>query len=164
MSAVVVDTNVAIVANGRTPQAGPACVINCIDALARARSQGRIILDNLGRILQEYRRHLSAKGQPGVGDAFFKWIWDNQGNAAHCEIVEIHPRNGDEDYAEFPAAQELAGFHRKDRKFVAVALASKSNPEILNAVDQDWWDYRSELAGHGLRITFLCPGQFQGGS
>jgi hypothetical protein len=41
-----------------------------------------------------------------------------------------------------------------------VALGSKSHPEVLNAVDQDWWDYRTPLANCGVRIKFLCPGQF----
>ncbi len=78
MTALVVDTNVPIVANGRAPQAGLTCVLACIDALDDLRLHHTIVLDNLGLILDEYRNNLSARGQPGVGDAFFKWVWQNQ--------------------------------------------------------------------------------------
>jgi hypothetical protein len=161
VTALVVDTNVPVVANGRTPQAGPACVLACIDALDDLRLHNRVVLDSLGRILQEYRNNLSASGQPGVGDAFFKWVWQNQANTTHCETVEIHPRRNGEDYEEFPDDPELARFDRSDRKFVAVALASRLNPPIYNAVDSDWWDFRDALAAHGVTVRFLCPNQFQ---
>ena len=161
MTVLVVDTNVPIVANGRTPQAGPSCVLACIDALDDLRLHQKIVLDNLGRILDEYRNNLSAKGQPGVGHVFFKWVWQNQGNTAHCEMVEIHPRSNGEDYEEFPDDPELARFDRSDRKFVAVALASGSQPPILNAVDSDWWVYQEPLRKHGVKIEFLCPSQFE---
>jgi hypothetical protein len=162
VTALVVDTNVPIVANGRAPQAGPSCVLACIDALDNLRLHQQIVLDNLGRILDEYRNHLSAKGQPGVGDAFFKWAWQNQGNAAHCEMVDIRPRGNGEDYEEFPDDPELARFDRSDRKFVAVALASHLDPSVLNATDPDWWDYRECLEKHGVRVVFLCPNLMTG--
>jgi len=50
----------------------------------------------------------------------------------------------------------LARFDRSDRKFVAVALASQLNPNVLNATDTDWWHYRECLAKHGVRVVFLC--------
>ena len=156
MTALVVDTNVPIVANGRSPQAGPTCVLACIDALDDLRSHHKIVLDNLGHILEEYRRHLSATGQPGVGDAFFKWVWDIQGNPAHCEMVEIRLRDDGQDYEEFPDDPGLARFDRSDRKFVAVAIASKLDPNVLNATDTDWWHYRECLKRHGVRVVFLC--------
>jgi hypothetical protein len=161
LKSFVVDTNVAVVANRRAPQAGPACVLACVDALEKIARSGKLVIDDQSRILDEYRRHLSPSGQPGLGDAFFKWVWQNQANVSRCERVAIHPRlNNEEDYQEFPCDPALRGFHTDDRKFVAVALKSKSNPEILNAVDRDWWDYRAELKRCGVRIKFLCQGQF----
>ncbi len=156
MTASVVDTNVPIVANRRSPQAGPTCVLACIDALDELRLRGKIVLDHLGHIVEEYRKHLSASGQPGVGDVFFKWVWQNQANTAHCETVKIHPV-GSGDYEEFPDDPELVQFDRDDRKFVAVALASQLQPDILNATDTDWWHYRECLEKHGIRVVFLCP-------
>lgn len=158
MNSFVVDTNVAVVASRRAPQAGPACVLACVDALEQVKREGRIVLDDQSRILDEYMKNLSLSGQPGHGDAFFKWVWQNQGNVERCERVAIHLRgNAGEDYLEFPSDFSLRSFHSDDRKFVAVALGSKSNPEILNAVDPDWWDYRTALEQCGVRIKFLCP-------
>ncbi len=156
MTALVVDTNVPVVANRRSSHAGPACVLACIDALDDLRLHHKIVLDNLGRILEEYRNNLSARGQPGVGDAFFKWVWQNQGNTAHCEMVEICPRGSGEDYEEFPDDPELARFDHSDRKFVAVAIASRLDPNVLNATDTDWWHYRKCLKKHGVPVVFLC--------
>ena len=161
MKSFVVDTNVAVVASRRSPQAGPACVLACVDVLEQIAKSGRIVLDDKSRILDEYMRNLSLSGQPGLGDAFFKWVWQNQANTARCERVVIHPKPGlEEDYTEFPADAELRRFDRSDRKFVAVAMGSRYATEILNAVDRHWWDYRISLERYGLRITFLCPGQF----
>jgi hypothetical protein len=72
MKAVVVDTNVCIVANEGHAPAGPLCVVACIDALLNARDS-LVLLDDGYRIIQEYQRYLSFSGQPRAGDAFFKW-------------------------------------------------------------------------------------------
>lgn len=160
MSAFVVDTNVAVVANRASPQAGPQCVRACVAALRTARDE-IVVLDNGMRILREYMNNLSMAGQPGPGDMFMKWVFDNQAVPSRCESVPLTLRSTDpEDFNEFPDEKALSGFDRSDRKFVAVALASQNNPEILNAVDSDWWNYRVPLAEHGVRISFLCPDQF----
>lgn len=162
MRVVVVDTNVLVVANRQAPQAGPGCVIATVDALQQIQHHGRIALDTGIRILNEYMQQgLSFSGQPGAGDAFFKWVFDNQANAERCEQVEIHPKSGSEhDFEEFPDDPVLENFDRSDRKFVAVALASHNDPDILNAVDSDWWIYRQPLTQHGVNIQLLCPEQF----
>jgi hypothetical protein len=158
MSAFVVDVNVPIVANGRSPQADDDCVIACVGALTEIQESGIVVLDDGMRILDEYIRNLSMSGQPGLGDSFMKWIWENQAVDAHCERVRLTPRGGDPDeFAEFPDDSALAGFDRSDRKYVAVALKSRLNPEILNAVDRHWRDSRPALEAKGLRVTLLCP-------
>lgn len=88
---VIVDTNVPVTANGRAEQASLACRLTCIEILRLIQSQRRIAVDQSGLILQEYRRHLSPSGQPGLGDAFFKWLWDNQANPQICIPVAITP-------------------------------------------------------------------------
>jgi hypothetical protein len=129
MNVVVIDTNVPVVANENHESAGPACVLSCIKALREAQHQ--IILidgDTRSNILDEYRKHLSPGGQPGPGDAFFKWLWDNRYNPSHCRHVNITPLDEyGHDFAEFPDDPDLETFDRNDRKFVAVALASKLN-------------------------------------
>jgi len=160
MNAFVVDTNVPVTANGRAEQAGPPCVLACIEALSKIVQGGMTVLDDGRRILREYMDNLNMSGQPGVGDMFMKWVWQNQAVTGRCEQVTITPRDrADDDFDEFPDDPALARFHRKDRKFVAVALASRNNPLILNAVDSDWQAFRQALTKHRVRIRFLCSAE-----
>lgn len=158
MNAFVVDTNVAVVANGRSDQATSDCVLACVEALETVTAKGMVVLDDRLRILSEYMDNLSLSGQPGTGDAFLKWVWKHQAVAERCERVPIRPMPGDgQDFEEFPRDDDLAGFDRADRKFVAVALGSQHKPAILNAVDSDWWRHRAALNRNGVNIRFLCP-------
>jgi len=163
MKAYVVDTNVAVVANGAADHATPDCVLSCLDWIERVRKNGIILLDSAQLILKEYMNHLSLSGQPGAGDAFMKWVWVNQANPRCCEQVPITPNPSDEnDIKEFPDDPNLQGFDPSDRKFVAVALISRKNPQVLNAVDTDWWNFRRVLRKYGVRIVFLCPDMMEG--
>jgi hypothetical protein len=158
MTAFVVDTNVAVVANGRS-HADPACVIACVDALLNVRSDGVIVLDDAMRILREYMDHLSMSGEPGAGDAFMKWVWTIQADDSRCEQVFLTARDegSAENFVEFPNDPDLKDFDPPDRKFVAAALASLREPVILNAVDSDWAESHAALVRNGVRISFLCP-------
>lgn len=161
MSAFVVDTNVPIVANGVSEQAGPECVLACVKALDEV-MRGLTCLDDGGRILREYMDNLNMSGQPGAGDLFMKWIFQNQADVTNCETVSITRTDDDfENYAEFPDDPELQNFDVSDRKFVAVALQSEHSPSVLNAVDSDWWDALEALSRNGLTVQFLCAGQFE---
>ena len=153
---IVVDTNVPIVASGGTEQADPSCILNCIAILREIQDERLVLLDDKDLILGEYRENLSFSGQPGVGNSFFKWLFDNQANPAHCRKVQltIHPVRG---FEEFPEDPSLDSFDRDDRKFVAVVIASGTGPAVLNASDRDWWVYRQELRRHGVEVVFLCP-------
>lgn len=155
--AVVMDTNVAIVANRQAPQASLECVRGCLKTLLHLRAEQRLLIDHAGLILNEYRTYLSPTGQPGVGDAFFKWLWNNQANPQLCQQIHLTPLDeGQRQFAEFPDDPDLIGFDPSDQKFVAVAIASGEQPPILNASDTDWWVYEETLARH-VQIEFICP-------
>ena len=153
---IVIDTNVAIVANGKAEQAGPQCMLTCIQSLRETIDTHCLLLDDMNLIINEYRRHLHPSGQPGVGDYFFKWLFENQANPMHCRKVGLTPLE-DREFEEFPNDTRLLSFDRSDRKFVAVALASQSNPKIVNASDTDWWHHRQVLKVHNVDIEFICP-------
>ncbi|MCY3902331.1 MAG: hypothetical protein OXF76_04125 [Caldilineaceae bacterium] len=153
---VEMDANVPRTANGEADQAGPECVTACIQALKQIRTNRRLLLDDKGRILEEYRKGLSLSGQPGPGDAFFKWLWENQANQLYCRIVPL-AFHDDRGFVDFPDDSSLRKFHDDDRKFVAVALASGTRPELLNAVDRGWWQHRQALGKNGVNVVFLCP-------
>ncbi|MBS1911948.1 MAG: hypothetical protein JST22_08190 [Bacteroidetes bacterium] len=154
-AAVVIDTNVAVAANGH---AGDDCELACINALAESRTSNMILLDDQGLILGEYRQRLSHSGQPGLGDAFFKWLWDNQANPRYCKQVMITPTNREATtFREFPDDPELTAFDPSDRKFVATAVASRLRPTIINATDTDWLDIQEPLKRYGIAVRFVCP-------
>ena len=154
MREVVVDTNVALVANRRSEQASAACIDQCMAELDHIQKSGRVVLDQGGLILKEYAKKLHFSGQPGAGDRFFKWLRDHRMTRSRTVRITEHPERG---FEEFPADSDLDDFDRDDRKFVAVALASGADPEILNATDTDWWNHRQPLRRHGVEIKFLCP-------
>ena len=84
------DTNVAVVANGKTEQAGQDCVVSCIAALRQIQEGHRVVLvDDGSLIFKEYQNNLNPSGQPGLGDVFYKWLWENQGNQRHCRRISI---------------------------------------------------------------------------
>ena len=155
MRAFVVDANVAIVANRASPQADTTCEIACIQALREVK-ENMITIDDGDRILNEYRSHLSMSGQPGVGDEFMQWLFQNQYTKSVCERVVIH-EHPVRVFEEFPDDPALMAFDRADRKYVAVAIASENSPRILNAVDSDWRDFEHELSMHGISVSELCP-------
>jgi hypothetical protein len=155
----VVDTNVAIAANGAAPQADARCVQAAARALREVEENHIVVIDDDHRILREYRRHLSPSGQPGPGDRFFAWLWNVHADPRRCEQVPLTCLSADEnDFAEFPEDPQLAGFDRADRKFLCVALKSSLQPVVLNATDtRSWPVYEEALRRYGLRVEMLCP-------
>ena len=156
---VVVDTNVPITANFKAGQADSECEAACIRALRQVQTERRTLLDDKWLIIEEYRKHLSHSGQPGLGDAFFKWLWENQANPR--SLQNTYPITRPRLTAEFADLPERSASRARstwsDRKFVAVALASGTGPELLNATDTDWWHDRQALVENGINVVFLCP-------
>jgi len=61
---------------------------------------GEVALDDGRQILSEYQKYLSPSGEPGLGDAFMQWVWDNQAVTTRCETVRITALA--DSFAEFP--------------------------------------------------------------
>lgn len=164
MRPIIIDTNVLIVANRKAEHASLKCTLACIQALEGVCRTGIVVLDTGDAIFDEYRKYASLSGQPGVGDAFLKWLLTYKHTPERCRLVPI---TEDEQwgYVEFPHVDALQGFDRSDRKFVAVALAHERDyqciPPIQNATDSDWWQYRHVFASHGIHIKFICDDQLQ---
>jgi hypothetical protein len=153
----VVDTNVALVASGRS-DTGISCVKECTLRLLEITTSGCIVIDTEWRILREYLNKLSPTGQPGPGDAFLKWVLTNQSNPERCKQVQLTPKPEDDlDFEEFPRHPGLAAFDRSDRKFVAVAATCKGGAVILQAADSKWWGWANALRECGIVVDFLCP-------
>ncbi|MCB2203449.1 hypothetical protein KQI65_01775 [bacterium] len=156
----LVDTNVPITANlASQPDMGSdvsdACVLACVEALEHVIKKHGLIIDAGDEIFDEYRQQLSMKGQPGMGNAFMKWVNDRRYNPEYCDRVTI-TRNGDS-YQEFPRHDDLNDFDRSDRKFIASANSHADKPPILQATDSKWWGWKDALADVGITVHFLCP-------
>jgi hypothetical protein len=161
---VVIDTNVLIAANGRDcEQATPACQLACIQSLRNTQTQDFLVIDDGFHILKQYQKEVSPTGQPGVGDAFLKWVLTNQGNPQRCQQVHITP-TADDNFKEFPDSPGLRSFDKDERKFVAVALTHPDRPPVLNAVDSDWLHFQTALTDAGVTVQQLCPETLKPGS
>lgn len=148
MMTFVVETNVALVANLKADHASQDCVLACTRVLKSIMESERVAIDDQWVVLSEYKKKLRSSGQPGVGDAFLRFVLTNLRNPLRCAAVTM---------SEFPDHPALAAFHSKDRKFVQVSLAHPDRPAILNAVDTDWRPFETHFMAHGVSIRFLCP-------
>ncbi len=157
MMMVIVDTNVAVVANGNSAQASNECVETCIHRLQGImHGETKLVLDMEWKILGEYSDNLHSRAA-GVGNEFLEWCLRNRTNPEKCELVWITPvDNSDTDFREFPYDPALQNFDPKDRKFIAVALAHPEEPPILEATDTEWWELRDAFCRNGVTIEFIC--------
>lgn len=152
---VVVDTNVAIAANGRNTHASEECQLACIDLLETLsiNKNGEIVvLDDIGLIFDEYSEHLSYRGQPGVGDMFFKYLHDNKHAQRSIVLVSVTPNNDESTgFCELP----VNSIDKSDRKFLAVALVAGA--DIVNALDTDWHEQHAFVSQLDVKTRQLCP-------
>lgn len=156
MSRCVVDTNVAIVANGRSDPEDPRspsipCRIAAVTFLSELVKNGTILLDAEGAIQAEYRPHFNPRGAPGVGDRFYQEVLHSSPRLV--ERVDLHKRL-DGEYEDLPQSLIDAGFDPSDRKFAA--LACKEGVPVLNAIDSDWIEHSITLAAEGIQVDNLC--------
>lgn len=157
MTAYVVETNVAIVANGRGDiHADVECQLACREKLREIcslHSQQVVVVDDTGLVFDEYRKHLNWKGEPGLGDMFFKYVFDHQYAEARVRQVSITSirRRGREDFKELPKNT----VDEDDRKFLATAVVAKAT--ILNAADSDWDEKQAQIKSLDVTVEELCP-------
>ena len=156
MSRCVVDTNVAIVANGRPDPIEPrppsiVCRIAADTFLSEMVKKGPVLLDVEGAIQDEYRRHLNPRGEPGVGDRFYQVVL--RSSPKLVERVPL-PKRADGEYEDLPQSLIDAGFDPSDRKFVA--LACKEGVPVHNATDSDWIEHAATLAAEKIQVEHVC--------
>jgi hypothetical protein len=147
----VIDTNVGVVANGRSSNATLACRLAAVEALVSIVKGGRIVVDAAGEMQDEYRAYFNPSGQPGVGDRFFQTILTNFAGKVERVILE---KRADGSFVDFPEDADLATFDPSDRKFAATAR--KAIVPVLNAVDSDWLHHREALHRNGILVDFVC--------
>ena len=154
----VIDTNVAINANGKTKkgepaQGSPECQLICSKLLANCKDI-HIVLDDKNLIMSEYRKNLCHNEQP-LGNAFFKYLHNHQYSSDKIHTVTITPLNDNSyDFAELPENT----FDKSDRKFIATAVVAQAI--ILYSADKEDWKKveQSGLIGNlQIQLKDLCP-------
>ena len=152
MNLFVVDTNVAVVANGRDTHVNDACQQKCVEKIESIIESGVLVVDTEDLILEEYSGQLEFSGQPSVGDELFIHLVNCQYLEGQVKRVAITPTN--HEYTEFAELPENA-LDRSDQKFLAVAVVSGAI--IVNATDSDWSEHRGLTDGLGVKVDQLCP-------
>ena len=161
MNAVIVDTNVIVIAND-TDDKRADCRDRCQDRLQEIISHGEtVVVDDGWRIFGEYEDNTNPNDRKGIGDLFVKRLLQNLGNPTVCTMVPITPSAGNgTDFEEFPTDDALSDFDPDDRKFIAVAVVYKNVHQqkalLLQAVDSQWYGFHEVLVENGLKIEFVC--------
>ena len=161
MDAVIVDTNVIVIAND-TDDKRADCRDLCQDRLQQIFDQcEKVVIDNERQILEEYEDNANPNARKGVGDLFVKRLLQNQRNPNVCTIVHITSLSGNgTDFEEFPTDNALSNFDPDDRKFIAVAHVYESihqqKATLLQAADSQWYGFRETLIRNGLEVEFIC--------
>ena len=162
MDAVVVDTNVILVAKGMAAQASQACVLTCIERLDRiVDGPERVVIDDNWKILGEYSDYeADSTTAARTGWGFLEWLMRNHENPEQCMKVPITPSVDGTGFEEFPTDPALGGFDPADKKFIDVAVVYENEHRqkvpILQAVDSKWYGFREAFARNGLIIDFIC--------
>ena len=154
MDAVIVDTNVIVIAND-TDDKRADCRDCCQDRLQQIIAQReKVVVDNRWRIFGEYEANTHPNTKKGIGDLFVKRLLQNQKNPKVCTIFE-----------EFPDDNALISFDPDDRKFIALALVHKRDtgqvPTILLAIDRGWIQFIDAFASHGVSVDIICEADMQ---
>ena len=150
----IVDTNVFIAANGMADQLNEADIDKCRLFVCSLFEDTVVSVDMRGEIFEEYFSHMNRSGQPGIGDAFVKHLWDRQCDKNVCEMVNVI-KNKDGMYEHILEKGGLLQFDKSDLKFIAVYFGSQNKVVICNACDSDWENNRELLQEYQINVMEL---------
>ena len=162
MNAVVIDTNVILVAKGISPQAWSSCVTACQERLDQIiEGPEKIVIDDNRAILGEYIEYLEDADlttEERINDHFLEWFIRNYTNSEQCIQVPITPSEDRTGFEELPDA--LRNFDSDDQKFIAVAVVYEDiydqKAVLLQSVDSQWYGAREVFTENGLIVEFIC--------
>lgn len=148
----VVDTNVPLVV--KFPEGHPRELIDACEIMIETiiESGAPVVTDDGGEIFDEYVHQLNWSGQPSLGDAFVRYVYDNRYRWHEKMRPDIQPREpGTNTYG------VLDGDDREidpsDRKFVAAAKVASA--PVVQATDTKWLAWGAVLGRHGVSVEFV---------
>lgn len=161
----VFDENVLVVANdlsrisaGLEPISDGTsddCRVKCAERLMKAIRTGKVVLDAGSEYFDKYRAHCSMQGQPGVGDAFVRLVYE-RGYTDWAQRVEIRTGDGT---IRLPPEITGSGFDNDDYLWIAGALNCPKKACVVNAVDADYHEHAELLNNNGLIVDQLCSNE-----
>ena len=90
MNAVIVDTNVIVIAND-TDDKRADCRDRCQDRLEQILSRPeKVVVDDDWRIFGEYERYVDPNSRKGIGDVFVKTLTAKSGEPKHLQNSVYH--------------------------------------------------------------------------
>lgn len=163
MSAVIIDTNVILVAKGMSEQAWDECVVACQERLDKIiDGEEKVVIDDQRLILEEYLNYLEDGDDTTTsgrsGGQFLEWFIRNYENPEQCIQVKISPTEDVRGFEELPDA--FIDFDSDDKKFIAVSIVYENEQHekatILQSVDSQWYGHKNLFIENGLIVEFLC--------
>ena len=160
MNAVVIDTNVILVAKGISPQAWSSCVTECQERLDQIiEGEEKIVIDDSWMILREYIDYLEDDDlttNDRINEHFLEWFIRNYDNPEQCVQVPI-TRDGT-GFKELSDA--FRNFDSDDKKFIVVAVVYENIHQqkaiLLQSVDSQWYGQQQVFIENDLIIEFIC--------
>ena len=157
MAEYVVDTNVWVMVDFDVSTATLEeldCATGCRRWLREfINGTDKLVVDLDYKIIREYRDNI-AKG--GLAN---QWLNRLETQPRDLRLIELQIQYDEYGFGIVPP--EVAIHDLKDRKWVAVALAHKPTPPIVNATDPDWTEDKAMLAEVGIQVQELCAAYIQ---
>ncbi|MDA5630772.1 MULTISPECIES: hypothetical protein [Agrobacterium] len=150
---VIIDTNVAMVANHQNDDVQQTCQDACTFFLTDVKNNHIVLMDSGDEIRSEYAGALQQSRPYQLGAQFLIHLYQNQWNPKRVRIVDLAKTPAGE-FADFPTATDLANFDPSDRKFAA--MSRNTGVAVTNAIDSDWADSLVALNANGIAVNFLC--------
>jgi hypothetical protein len=147
-----VDTNLLAIANNFQSNVNPVCKLSVIRLLKSILETGVVVIDDAGEMIREYRNYCNARGQPNVGDEFFRQILMTYSSGKVLRITLQKTASGG--FEDFPTDPRLSNFDPSDRKFAAAGIVTKT--PVYAATDSDWLDHLVALNENGIGVEFVC--------
>lgn len=152
---MVIDTNVLAVAEGMNPDASDACRAACTELLRCVQTGQIVAVDDAGLAISEYISVLKRAKTSGIGSKLAVALARRQHDPRVCRKIAITPCDTPPgSFEEVPDG--LRDFDLDDHKWIAIANADDTRPQVFQALDGEWWDRQRDFVAHGIDVQFLC--------
>ncbi len=158
MSKYIIDANVALLAGtpvSRIPADQLVCARECMRFIRDFinNPESRLVLDDEGRILKEYRNANNVGEAPNLATMFS--IWAHQHLAMESQDFIHLDEIAQNEYKEYPDDDQLKAFDPPDRKYIALAYKHPEKPPIVEASDSKWWGIKEALKKYKIELVFI---------